>query len=81
MEELDPIIRDLGASAIALRPQESCSCTSHALKYNSNMGLLIILTLVLMLAAQKILIWPTTLSLLLTITVSAPFAYIKKRSK
>ncbi len=79
MEELDPIIRDLGASAIALRPQESCSCTSRALKYNSNMGLLIILILVLMLANQKILIWPNILSQLLAITVSAPFLIKRKR--
>ena len=68
MEELDPILKDLGASA--LRPQETCSCTSHTLKYKKNMGLLLILTLVLILAFQVTSGW-ALLPNLLTITVSS----------
>jgi hypothetical protein len=80
MEELDPIIRDLGASAS--RPQELVSCTSHThtLKYKT-MGLFLILVLVLMLAAQETLLWTNILPLLLTITVSASFITEKRTEK
>jgi hypothetical protein len=78
--EVDPIIRDLGVSALQTRPQETCSSTHH-LRYK-HMGLILVLTLVLMLASQKIFLWPSLLPQLLAITVSAPFANIKeKRSK
>lgn len=81
--EIDPIIRDLGASALALRLQESYSCTqnSHHLKY-TNMGLLVIFVLVLILAAQASLLLPSIISSILAITVRTPFSNNKeKRSK
>lgn len=81
--EIDPVIRDLGASAKALRQQESYSCThnSHHLKY-TNMGLLVMFVLVLILASQTSLLWPAIISSILAITVRTPFSNNKeKRSK
>lgn len=80
MEELDPIIRDLGN--YALKTKESCSCTSHThtLKY-SHMGLLLVLTLVLMLVLQETFLLKIP-SIMLTITVNLPLVYyFKERTK
>jgi len=78
--ELDPIIKDLGASVIALRPQETCSCTTNHthLRYR-HMGLLVVLVLVLVLAFQKTFIWPAIIPQLLTIMVSAPLINNKEK--
>ncbi len=82
--EIDQVIMDLGASAKALRLQESYSCThsSHHLKY-THMSLLVIFVLVLMLASQASLLLPSIISLILAITVRTPFTAKnqEKRSK
>ena len=81
--EIDSVIRDLGASALALRLQESYSCThnSHPLKY-TNIGLLVMLVLVLILASQASLLCSSIISSTLAITVRTPFSNNKeKRSK
>lgn len=83
MEELDPIIRELGTSA--LRPQELCSCTSqthtHTLAYNRHIGLILVVILVLLLVTQQTFLWPTILIQSLAITVSAPVTFTRKRTK
>lgn len=77
--EIDSIIKDLGASAIALRPQESCNCNKINYKH---MGFLIILILVLVLASQRTFIYPSIILQSLAIIVSTPFIINKeKRSK
>jgi len=79
MEQIDPIIKDLGASAMALGPKESCNCSKVSYKH---VGLFVILVLVLILASQRSFIFPSVVPQLLAILVSAPFAnIIKKRSK
>ncbi|VVB78678.1 Uncharacterised protein [uncultured archaeon] len=74
--EVDPIIKDLGASVLALRPQESCSCSRVSYKH---MGLLVILVLVLVLASRRTFIWPDTLPQLLAIVVSSSFVREKEK--
>jgi hypothetical protein len=77
--EIDPIIKDLGASAMALRHQESCNCNRVSYKH---VGLFVILVLVLMLASQRTFIFPAIVPQLLAVLVSAPFVNNKeKRSK
>jgi len=81
--ELDPIIKDLGASALALRPQESCSCkpSSNPLSYKS-MGLFLILILFLILANSGNFLWSIIPMSILAITASSPkFSFKRKREK
>lgn len=84
MEELDPIIRDLGN--YALKTKESCSRTSnfhtHTLKYR-HMGLLLVLTLVLMFISQGTFLLLKIPSIMLAITVNLPLVnyFVKKRTK
>ncbi len=81
MVEIDPIIKDLGASVSALRPQESYSCTNHSLSMYKNMGLLIILFLVLVLTFQKSFIWPSILPQTLLTSVFVLSHFTRKRTK
>lgn len=76
MEQIDPIIRDLGASAMVLRPQESCNCSRVSYKH---VGLFVILVLVLILASQRTFIFPAIVPQLLAILVSTPL--IKNKEK
>ena len=81
MEAIDSIVKDLGASVTALRPQETCICSSrtHTHTYKS-MGLLLVLLLVLMLAYQRNFIRPhTPISHSMALTATAPF--IRAREK
>ncbi|MFA5258951.1 MAG: hypothetical protein WC979_03475 [Candidatus Pacearchaeota archaeon] len=70
MEKIDPIIKDLGASAMALRLQESCTCSRVSYKH---VGLFLILILVLVLASQRTFIFPAIVPQLLAILVSTSF--------
>jgi len=79
MERIDPIIKDLGASAMAFRHQESGNCNKVSYKH---VGLFVILVLVLILASQRTFIFPDIIPQILTILVSASFKNNKeKRSK
>jgi hypothetical protein len=81
--EIDPIIKDLGAGALVLRPQETYSCaqhSSHPLKYR-HMGLLVMLVLVLILAIQKAFVWPSIISSVLAITAKNPSVTILRKEK
>ena len=76
--EVDQTLKELGASAVALRPQESCNCNRVSYKH---MGLFVILVLILMLAPQRTLIWPDVLPQLLAVIVSAPFVADRKEKR
>ncbi|MEK6859380.1 MAG: hypothetical protein AABX54_01065 [Nanoarchaeota archaeon] len=81
--EIDHIIKDLGAGALVLRPQETYSCAQnnlHPLKYR-HMGLLVILVLVLILAIQNSFVWPSIVSSILAITAMNPSVTILRKEK
>lgn len=80
MEEIDPILRGLVASASAFKTQESCYCTKNLfLSSHKNIGLLLVLILVLTLASERTFIWPKILPQILTIMVSSSF-FTRKRT-
>ena len=82
-EQLDPIIMDLGKSALCAEPQESYSRSlCHTYLSCKNMGLLVLLVLALFLIPERILVWPIVVSQLLVITASPPpLLKVRKRQK
>lgn len=77
MNQLDPIILDLGKSAM---PQETCE--SRTLLSSKNMGMLVLLVLALFLTTSKIMIWPEVVFSTLFITYSPPtYKKVMKRPK
>jgi len=79
--ELDPIVRDLGTSALALRPQESCSCKPLKTLNCKTMGLFVILILFLILSISGNLLWSMIPFQILTITVRPPKTIVKEKEK